>query len=84
MVGTAHDGSREETCPQSDSNRHLADFKSAASANWAMGAIDHLVLLGAPANTNSDIPPRAAPLVYNQAHTRRRHTSCVTLKLSGM
>lgn len=25
-------------CPQSDSNRHLADFKSAASANWAMGA----------------------------------------------
>ena len=28
-------------CPQSDSNRHLADFKSAASANWAMGAFDH-------------------------------------------
>lgn len=26
-------------CPQSDSNRHLADFKSAASANWAMGAL---------------------------------------------
>ena len=26
------------TCPQSDSNRHWADFKSAASANWAMGA----------------------------------------------
>lgn len=25
-------------CPQSDSNRHWADFKSAASANWAMGA----------------------------------------------
>ena len=25
-------------CPQSDSNRHCADFKSAASANWAMGA----------------------------------------------
>ena len=24
-------------CPQSDSNRHCADFKSAASANWAMG-----------------------------------------------
>ena len=26
-------------CPQSDSNRHCADFKSAASANWAMGAV---------------------------------------------
>ena len=25
-------------CPQTDSNRHCADFKSAASANWAMGA----------------------------------------------
>jgi hypothetical protein len=25
-------------CPQSDSNRHWTDFKSAASANWAMGA----------------------------------------------
>ena len=25
-------------CPQSGSNRHCADFKSAASANWAMGA----------------------------------------------
>lgn len=25
-------------CPQWDSNPHLADFKSAASANWAMGA----------------------------------------------
>ena len=25
-------------CPQSDSNRHWADFKSAASANWAIGA----------------------------------------------
>src|SRR5690606_3343343 len=25
-------------CPQSDSNRHCADFKSAASANWAIGA----------------------------------------------
>ena len=25
-------------CPQADSNRHCADFKSAASANWAMGA----------------------------------------------
>jgi hypothetical protein len=29
---------RRKKCPQSDSNRHLADFKSAASANWAMGA----------------------------------------------
>ena|GEM_PF-3536040 len=27
-----------DLCPQSDSNRHLADFKSAASANWAIGA----------------------------------------------
>jgi hypothetical protein len=27
-------------CPQSDSNRHWADFKSAASADWAMGASD--------------------------------------------
>ena len=26
------------SCPQSDSNRHWTDFKSAASANWAMGA----------------------------------------------
>lgn len=25
-------------CPQSDSNRHSMDFKSTASANWAMGA----------------------------------------------
>ena len=25
-------------CPQSGSNRHWTDFKSAASANWAMGA----------------------------------------------
>ena len=25
-------------CPQWDSNPHCADFKSAASANWAMGA----------------------------------------------
>lgn len=32
-------------CPQSDSNRHLADFKSAASANWAMGAsqVNHII-----------------------------------------
>ena len=29
-----------QQCPQSDSNRHLADFKSAASADWAMGARD--------------------------------------------
>lgn len=28
----------EISCPQSDSNRHFADFKSAASANWAIGA----------------------------------------------
>ncbi len=26
-------------CPQWDSNPHWADFKSAASANWAMGAL---------------------------------------------
>ena len=29
---------QEVTCPQWDSNPHLADFKSAASANWAIGA----------------------------------------------
>lgn len=29
-------------CPQSDSNRHLTDFKSVASADWAMGATDEL------------------------------------------
>jgi hypothetical protein len=27
-------------CPQWDSNPHWADFKSAASADWAMGASD--------------------------------------------
>jgi hypothetical protein len=32
-------------CPQSDSNRHLTDFKSAASANWAMGAARSLSTL---------------------------------------
>src|SRR5690349_13253911 len=37
------------TCPQSDSNRHLADFKSAASANWAMGAF-----LGADATNRAE------------------------------
>ena len=35
-----NDGGRSSCrlCPQSDSNRHCADFKSAASANWAIGA----------------------------------------------
>ena len=28
-----------EQCPQWDSNPHCADFKSAASANWAIGAL---------------------------------------------
>ena len=47
-VVTIRDESRKEApetkptasdlCPQSDSNRHCADFKSAASANWAIGA----------------------------------------------
>src|SRR6185437_14191521 len=34
-----------DLCPQSDSNRHLTDFKSAASANWAMGASDEFSVL---------------------------------------
>ncbi len=45
-------GDRASQCPQSDSNRHLADFKSAASANWAMGA--HLT------RHDSTVPPSTA------------------------
>jgi hypothetical protein len=37
---TPRDKLRAPPCPQSDSNRHLADFKSGASADWAMGASD--------------------------------------------
>jgi hypothetical protein len=43
--GQRCDMDESDPCPQSDSNRHLTDFKSAASANWAMGASDEFSVL---------------------------------------
>ncbi len=65
-------------CPQSDSNRHLADFKSAASANWAMGASQI-----SPSSTRRfpwrQLPPH--PLTHTTKitplpDTPRRHIEC--------
>jgi hypothetical protein len=44
-LGQPCDIDESDLCPQSDSNRHLTDFKSAASANWAMGASDEFSVL---------------------------------------
>lgn len=55
-------------CPQSDSNRHWADFKSAASANWAMGA---------PASREPSGRHSASPRVEQGSSELRHHTDFV-------
>jgi hypothetical protein len=57
-------------CPQSDSNRHCADFKSAASANWAMGAIvaEHATARCVPSNR----PTFGDPACSSAAPTKLR------------
>ena len=47
-------------CPQSDSNRHWTDFKSAASANWAMGARRRMYR--ASAGSGASHPPKLAKI----------------------
>ena len=53
-----------DQCPQWDSNPHCADFKSAASANWAIGAAPRVAqstvpaVPAVPANYRGDRSPR--------------------------